>query len=97
MAELEKALELGATNILATSWDRIENTLYPEQNKALKHMIPDLIVSIAAGETPRGPSRAGGRVQCGDRACTCLPRPIRQEASRVSQRRLSWRTWGTTQ
>lgn len=49
VAELEKALELGATNILATNWDRIENELYADQARALRHMIPDLIVSIAAG------------------------------------------------
>ena len=50
VAELEKALDLGATNIVATNWDRIENTLYPDQAKGLKYMIPDLIVSIAAGD-----------------------------------------------
>lgn len=49
VAELEKALELGATNIVATNWDRVENQLYPEQAKGLKFIIPDLIVAIAAG------------------------------------------------
>jgi indole-3-glycerol phosphate synthase len=49
VAELEKALELGATNIVATNWDRIENALYPDQAKGLKGLIPDLIVAIGAG------------------------------------------------
>lgn len=49
VAELEKALELGATNIVATNWDRIENVLYPNQAKGLKGLIPDLIVAIGAG------------------------------------------------
>jgi hypothetical protein len=49
VAELEAALVLGATNILATGWDRVENHLYPDQPKAIKHMIPDLIVAVAAG------------------------------------------------
>lgn len=48
-AELEKALEVGATNIVATNWDRVENQLYPEQAKGLKFAIPDLIVAVAAG------------------------------------------------
>jgi len=47
--ELEKALEVGATNIVATNWDRVENQLYPEQAKGLKFTIPDLIVAVAAG------------------------------------------------
>jgi indole-3-glycerol phosphate synthase len=50
VAELEKALELGATNIVATNWDRIENALYKDQAKGLKGMIPDLIVAICAGD-----------------------------------------------
>lgn len=50
VAELEKALELGATNIVATNWDRVENQLYPEQAKGLKSLIPDLIVAVAAGK-----------------------------------------------
>ena len=50
VAELEKALELGATNIVATNWDRVENTLYPDQAKGLKYLIPDLIVAIGAGK-----------------------------------------------
>lgn len=47
--ELEAALVLGATNIVATSWDRVENRLYDDQAKGLRHLIPDLIVAIAAG------------------------------------------------
>lgn len=48
-AFLWQALDLGATNILATNWDRIENELYPGQARSLKYLIPDLIVAIAAG------------------------------------------------
>jgi hypothetical protein len=51
--ELEAALVLGATNIVATSWDRVENRLYDDQAKGLRHLIPDLIVAIAAGEPCR--------------------------------------------
>ena len=49
VAELDKALELGATNVVATNWDRIENALYSDQAKGLKPLIPDLIVAVAAG------------------------------------------------
>ena len=47
--EIEYALNLGATIIMVTNWDRLTNTLHPDQASAVKHMIPAHIVSIASG------------------------------------------------
>eukprot|EP00904_Undaria_pinnatifida_P007686 jgi/Undpi1/4047/HiC_scaffold_16.g07414.m1 len=48
-AECEKALEHGASVIMVNNWDRITGKLYPKQALALRNMIPDQILTIAAG------------------------------------------------
>ncbi|CAM9560897.1 unnamed protein product [Scytosiphon promiscuus] len=53
-AEVEKALEHGASVIMVNNWDRITGKLYPKQAMAVRHLIPDqascaCILTIASG------------------------------------------------
>ncbi|CAN0031417.1 unnamed protein product [Discosporangium mesarthrocarpum] len=48
-AECQKALEYGATVIMMNNWDRITGKLYPKQTMGLRYMVPDEILTIAAG------------------------------------------------
>ncbi|CAN0349592.1 unnamed protein product, partial [Hapterophycus canaliculatus] len=51
-AEVEKALEHGASVIMVNNWDRITGKLYPKQAMAVRHLIPDqasYILTIASG------------------------------------------------
>jgi len=47
--ECENALELGASIIMVNNWDRLEGQWYPHQADSVRRMIPDNIVTIAAG------------------------------------------------
>eukprot|EP00752_Nemacystus_decipiens_P014650 g13047.t1 len=48
-AEVEKALEYGASVIMVNNWDRVTGKLYPKQAMALRNMIPDQVLTIASG------------------------------------------------
>ncbi|CAM9800510.1 unnamed protein product [Ectocarpus sp. 13 AM-2016] len=55
-AEVEKALEHGASVIMVNNWDRITGKLYPKQAMAVRHLIPDQaricasrVLTIASG------------------------------------------------
>ncbi|CAN0191988.1 unnamed protein product [Ectocarpus sp. 4 AP-2014] len=47
--EVEKALEHGASVIMVNNWDRITGKLYPKQAMAVRHLIPDQVLTIASG------------------------------------------------
>jgi hypothetical protein len=47
--ECEYALELGATIIMVNNWDRFEGQWYPNQAETVRRLIPDNVISIAAG------------------------------------------------
>ncbi|CAN0085667.1 unnamed protein product, partial [Ectocarpus sp. 8 AP-2014] len=52
--EVEKALEHGASVIMVNNWDRITGKLYPKQAMAVRHLIPDQVLTIASGGIDSG-------------------------------------------
>eukprot|EP00752_Nemacystus_decipiens_P017202 g15411.t1 len=48
-AEVEKALDYGASVIMVNNWDRVPGSCTPSRPMALRNMIPDQVLTIASG------------------------------------------------